>query len=218
MYLLAISDSIIINTQRYGYRDPNGQFRSILSYSCKKNQCDDYDSNGPCTRLPFFSNPNLKWNGQPMGYDAGSIIGETNNARRINERAEYVASLYTTPEEPQIPEITSFGPTTKPSSAPSKSTNPPSPRPTRRRRRVSSSYLELELVELIHTYTFFIIPFAFSPKQGKQDCGKEQDLQIHLRTLRLHQHRLLQCLLESRQWTSSQAVREFESIYLLNSI
>ena len=82
-----------------------------------------------------------------MGYDAGSIIGETNNARRINERAEYVASLYTRPEEPEIPEIITFGPTTKPSSAPSKSTNTPTPRPTRRRRRVSSSYLlELELV------------------------------------------------------------------------
>lgn len=137
IYLLSLT-CIIINTQRYGYRDPNGQFRSILSYSCKKNQCDDYDSNGPCTRLPFFSNPNLKWNGQPMGYDAGSIIGETNNARRINERAEYVAGLYTRPEEPEIPEITTSGPTTKPSSAPSKSTNTPTPRPTRRRRRVRS--------------------------------------------------------------------------------
>ena len=76
-----------------------------------------------------------------MGYDAGSIIGETNNARRINERAEYVASLYKKPDEPDTPEITTFGPTTKPSST-------PSPRPTRRRRRVSSSYLELELVEI----------------------------------------------------------------------
>lgn len=95
-----------------------------------------------------------------MGYDAGSIIGETNNARRINERAGYVASLYTRPEVPEIPEITTSGPTTKPSTAPSKSTTAPTFRPTRRRRRrVSSSYLELELVELI--LLIFIICLHF---------------------------------------------------------
>ena len=158
-----------------------------------------------------------------MGYDAGSIIGETNNARRINERAEYVASLYTTPEVSEIPEIITSGPTTKPSSAPSKSTNTPTPRPTRRRRRVSSSYLELELVELILLifiaclHFFLSYHILYSPRQGK-DCGKELDLRIHLMPLRLHQHRLLQYLLESRETISSQVVREFESIYLLSSI
>ena len=51
---------------RYGYRDPNGAYRSILSYSCRTDQCDNNSGAGPCTRSPFFSNPDRQWNGLPM--------------------------------------------------------------------------------------------------------------------------------------------------------
>jgi len=78
-----------------GFRDPNGQYRSILSYSCATNECDS-NPGGSCTRSQFFSNPDpaYTWAGGPMGAAAGSTLGETNNARRINERAQYISDFY----------------------------------------------------------------------------------------------------------------------------
>ena len=41
----------------YGYQDPRSQFRSILSYDC----------NPSCPRIQYFSNPNINYNGRPVG-------------------------------------------------------------------------------------------------------------------------------------------------------
>lgn len=41
----------------HGYKDPNGGWRTIMSYTC----------NGGCTRIPFWSNPNISYGGQVMG-------------------------------------------------------------------------------------------------------------------------------------------------------
>ena len=79
---------------RYGFRDPAGDYRSVLAYDCKKNQCDD-NPGGTCTRLPFFSTPDkFLTDGRPMGNPDGVGVGVTNNARRINERAEYISNFY----------------------------------------------------------------------------------------------------------------------------
>jgi Metallo-peptidase family M12B Reprolysin-like/FG-GAP-like repeat len=43
-----------------------------------------------CKRLPFWSNPNIKYNGIPMG-----IEGESDNARVLNETAQTVAGFRT---------------------------------------------------------------------------------------------------------------------------
>jgi hypothetical protein len=73
----------------FGYRGETSAYRSILAYSCRNTQCDNnpYTS---CTRLPFFSNPNLTFGGKDMG-NAG-----TDNARKINENAQGIANLLAT--------------------------------------------------------------------------------------------------------------------------
>lgn len=42
----------------YGYRDPRNRFRTIMAYPC-----DDEE----CTRIPFFSNPDILYQGIPFG-------------------------------------------------------------------------------------------------------------------------------------------------------
>mmetsp|Transcript_25872 Transcript_25872/g.54682 ORF Transcript_25872/g.54682 Transcript_25872/m.54682 type:complete len:878 (+) Transcript_25872:275-2908(+) len=95
---------------RYGYRGTNGQYRSILSYSCATGQCDN-NPGGSCTRMQFFSNPDpsFLWDGNPMGNAAGVGIGETNNAKKINDVAGYIANMYgdVQPTPPPTPNPTS---------------------------------------------------------------------------------------------------------------
>ena len=83
----------------YGFRGETSAYRSILAYNCKNTQCDNnpYTS---CTRLPFFSNPNLTFDGKDMGNTS------TDNARKINENAQGIANLLAT--------VSSFQPTDAP--------------------------------------------------------------------------------------------------------
>jgi Metallo-peptidase family M12B Reprolysin-like/FG-GAP-like repeat len=63
----------------HGYVDLIGQFRTIMSYN---NQCAAQGVG--CTRLPFFSTPNLTFNARPIGNastsDNGRTLGESANA------------------------------------------------------------------------------------------------------------------------------------------
>lgn len=61
----------------HGYPDPNGAFRSILSYPCP----------GVCTRVNWYSNDVAQYNGQPIGN------ASNNCARKINERRNTVANF-----------------------------------------------------------------------------------------------------------------------------
>jgi len=69
----------------YGWRNPQGDFRSIMATNCATGQCDMNPRNG-CPRGQFFSNPTLEFNGQPMG-DAGS-----DNVRQLNQARLDVAT------------------------------------------------------------------------------------------------------------------------------
>jgi hypothetical protein len=102
----------------YGFRDPAGQFRSILAYSCSTGQCDGNPYGGSCTRVQRFSNnyPNYNlYNSKPIGN------ASNDNARRINDVALGVSNYYAT-----VPTGTN-APTT---SAPTAPTNAPTPAPS----------------------------------------------------------------------------------------
>lgn len=57
----------------------NGSYRTVMSYS-------DPCTSG-CTRVPYFSNPSVVFNGQPTGID-----NARDNARSINNTADWIAN------------------------------------------------------------------------------------------------------------------------------
>merc|ERR1719410_2641800 len=51
---------------KYGWRDPQGDFRDIMAYECRQDQCDS-NAETRCTRVKHWSNPAVKYNGKPTG-------------------------------------------------------------------------------------------------------------------------------------------------------
>mmetsp|Transcript_24655 Transcript_24655/g.37984 ORF Transcript_24655/g.37984 Transcript_24655/m.37984 type:complete len:758 (-) Transcript_24655:51-2324(-) len=96
----------------YGYRDPNANFRSIMSYSCRSGQCDN-NKGGGCTRVQRFSNTAYKYGGRPIG-DAKS-----NNAKYLN--AGPLAQVAAFRKDPNAaPPPTVPPPTSQPTPTPTK--------------------------------------------------------------------------------------------------
>ncbi|UXI67054.1 zinc-dependent metalloprotease [Tahibacter amnicola] len=62
----------------HGYRDPAGNWRTIMAYDC-----DDH-----CRRLNFWSNPNRTYNGKPMG-----TATRSDNHRVLNNTRNTVAGF-----------------------------------------------------------------------------------------------------------------------------
>lgn len=114
------SNACSSTTYNYGFRDPDGAFRSILAYACQTNQCDG-NRGGGCPRVQRFSNNYVGYN----MYD-GKAIGNANNnnARRINDVALTVSNYYSTRPPTQRPTLRPTATTTRPPS------NIPSQRPT----------------------------------------------------------------------------------------
>jgi hypothetical protein len=63
----------------YGYQDPNGEFATIMAYSTNGN-CPQ-----SCPRIPYFANPQINFNGKPLGSETSNI------ARVFNETSAFVA-------------------------------------------------------------------------------------------------------------------------------
>ena len=88
---------------RFGFRQPDTNYRSILAYGCTTGQCDTMPS-GSCTRQQFFSTGNTadwQYNGQRQGWAANDPadlqgVGETNNAQKIRNVATTI-SLFNSP-------------------------------------------------------------------------------------------------------------------------
>ena len=85
----------------YGYRDPQAEFRTILSPYCVAGQCtgNPLPVGAACTRILRFSIPYGMYNDKPYG-DAGSDC-----VQRINFIGESVSSFFTRP--PPTPPPTS---------------------------------------------------------------------------------------------------------------
>ena len=115
---------------RHGYRSPDATYRSILAYSCATSQCDNMPKDG-CARRQFFStpDPNYLYNGSPQGWgtnDAADTagVGETNNAKKINDVAAHIAAFY---DDTQAPSPTNPPTLPQPSSSPTTATPTSSP-------------------------------------------------------------------------------------------
>jgi hypothetical protein len=83
-------NNTISTNYNYGYKycrtDGTG-FRTIMAYSC---------TSGSASRVPYFSNPNINYNGVPMGIDASiSPTQAADNARKLRETALTVANRRT---------------------------------------------------------------------------------------------------------------------------
>ena len=63
----------------HGYYNVAGKWRTIMSYDCPQ---------GGCVRLPYWSNPNIKYKDSVMG----SLV-EENNSRALNETAPVITSF-----------------------------------------------------------------------------------------------------------------------------
>merc|ERR1719203_1530301 len=94
------------SSYNYGYRDPDGGFRTVMAYNCRTDQCDNNLSNS-CTRVQRFSTPDsaYSWNSKSIGE------ANANNAQRINDVAQTIADYYD-----EVP----TGPTPPPTPAPTK--------------------------------------------------------------------------------------------------
>ena len=71
----------------YGYRDPDAEFRTIMAYGCRKDQCDNMPKNG-CPQIQRFSSSSGRYNGKKVGND------ETNAVRALNENVKEAASYF----------------------------------------------------------------------------------------------------------------------------
>lgn len=75
------------NVYAYGYVDTTNRFKTIMSYDDK---CTALAIS--CPRIPYFSNPNVTYNGLPTGIDR-SLANSADNARRFNQTASSVAGF-----------------------------------------------------------------------------------------------------------------------------
>ncbi len=66
----------------YGYQDPNRNWRTIMAYNCP----------GYCTRLQYWSNPDILYNNDPMGVPEGQP-GSADNRKTLNNTAYTVANF-----------------------------------------------------------------------------------------------------------------------------
>jgi hypothetical protein len=101
----------------YGYWALDNSYRTVMAYDCP---------NGGCSRVPYFSNPNVSYNGYPTGisYDVDPNRA-ADNARSLNE-ARFVVANFRDSTAPPTPTPTRT-PTRTPTNAP---TNTSTPTPT----------------------------------------------------------------------------------------
>lgn len=102
----------------YGYQDPDGDFRTLMAYSCPS---------GSCPRLNYWSNVTTTYQGQPLGIDYDDNPSQSaDNARSMNNTAVNVANYRTNcAEESPTPTYTPTATqTATPTRTPTKTATP----------------------------------------------------------------------------------------------
>lgn len=92
----------------FGYVNASAGWRTIMAYDT---ECADRDLD--CSRLPYWSNPDLALDGEPMGVPAGTsttcVVGEydpncdADNHKTLNATASIVASFRGSTQHPSAP-------------------------------------------------------------------------------------------------------------------
>ncbi|MBK7079804.1 MAG: hypothetical protein IPH55_03335 [Betaproteobacteria bacterium] len=84
----------------YGHGHVNlvARWRTVMSYN---DQCAATAPGTSCTRIPYFSNPNLTYGGAPLGTAAAGSTPTADNARVHNQVAATVAAFRPTAAGPQ---------------------------------------------------------------------------------------------------------------------
>ena len=107
----------------YGYRDPAGEFVSIMGIPNSSRLCPGEPN--PQKRIRYFSNREFQYNGKDVG---GAI---SDNASQMNAVKDVVANFYHVPSSspsmsaaPSMSVVPSLSPTNLPSSSPSISAEP----------------------------------------------------------------------------------------------
>ena len=72
----------------HGYVNTADRWRTIMAYN---DEC--YDAGFNCTRIPYWSNPSVSYNGDPMGEEDGGC--DANNAKTLDNTASTVAAFRT---------------------------------------------------------------------------------------------------------------------------
>jgi hypothetical protein len=88
----------------YGYQDPGRDWRTIMAYNCP----------GYCTRLQYWSNPDVMYNSVPMGVPEGQPDA-ADNRKTLNNTAFTIANFRTSTVSSTTPDVkasSSDGPTT----------------------------------------------------------------------------------------------------------
>ncbi len=105
----------------HGFVNVGAGWRTIMAYN---NQC----SPGNCTRIQFFSNPNVLYNGAPTGITAGTLCGgvpcDADNHQVLNNSAFSVANFRVNPATPTPTNTATTGPTSTFTPTPTKTNTP----------------------------------------------------------------------------------------------
>jgi len=77
----------------FAYREPNGDFRTVMAYNCKIGECDNNTATR-CPRIQMFSTPLLTH--EKTGKNVGTE--HANNVRVLNENKDIVADYFQRPK------------------------------------------------------------------------------------------------------------------------
>ncbi len=125
-------------SDNHGWVDYTGNWRSIMSYG---DYCYQQSPAKNCSRIAYYSNPNLTYSGRPIGLAAGSDSScktgdlsrqptcDANNARVFNANLKTIAN-YRQSKTPVTPATPTTTPVAQPTSTPTKTAVPATPTAT----------------------------------------------------------------------------------------